>query len=161
MAAAFLSAVALTVWASELSSGQPPSPSAAVSIANAWVRAMPPSQKNTAAYLTLNNDTGKALNIVGAHSTAAAQIQMHNSRIVNGMMKMEHLKTVEVAPGERVEFAPGGMHLMVMGLKKMPVPGEQFNLCLELESMEPVCTLAQVLKGAPSPGDAMQNHQHH
>jgi len=53
------------------------------------------------------------------------------------------------------------MHLMIMGLDKMPAPGEQLTLCLELESMAPLCTVAPVRKVALSADDSMHNHKHH
>jgi len=132
-----------------------------VSLENAWVRAMPPTQHNTAGYLIFRNNGEKTVRIVGASSTPAAQVEMHNSRLKEGMMTMERVEIVEVAPGKSVEFAPGGMHLMIMGLDTMPAPGEQLRLCLELESMAPVCTAAPVRKVALSPDDSMHNHKHH
>jgi len=135
-------------------------PKANVFIENAWVRAMPASQASTAAYLTLINQGGHPLQIVGATTEPRSQVEMHSSRIVDGMMRMEQLQVVDVPPGKSVEFDPGGMHLMVMGLEKMPAPGERFKLCLEFESMAPVCTEAEVRKVAPSADDARHNHQH-
>jgi copper(I)-binding protein len=133
---------------------------ASASIENAWVRAMPPSQANTAGYLTLENTGQRALRIVGAHSLPEAVVEIHSSGIVDGMMTMQAVDVVEVAPGNSVEFGPGGMHLMIMGLEKMPAPGEQVKLCLEFESASPLCADATVRK-APPAADEADSHQHH
>lgn len=131
-----------------------------VRIENAWVRAMPPSQPNTAAYLTLHNGSDRALQVIGARSEPIARVEMHSSREVDGMLSMEQLDQVAVAPGQVIAFAPGGMHLMMMGLKKMPAAGEQVKLCLEFKSGASVCAEAEVRRVAPSADDAMQ-HNHH
>jgi copper(I)-binding protein len=132
-------------------------PTASASIEHAWVRAMPPSQANTAAYLTVENTGQVPLRIVGAHAHPEAVVEIHTSGIVDGMMTMQAVDVVDVAAGKSIEFAPGGMHLMIMGLQKMPAPGEQVKLCLEFESASPLCADVAVRKAPP----AAASHQHH
>jgi len=135
---------------------------AGVIIENAWVRAMPPSQPNTAAYLTVRNEGETRLQIVGATSEPHARVEIHTSREVDGMVSMARLQEVILEPGQSVQFAPGGMHLMMLGLNKMPAPGEQVKLCLVFDSGASACTNAEVRRVAPSPDDQLhQNHQHH
>ena len=133
-----------------------------VFIDNAWVRAMPPSQPNTAAYLTVRNEGEISLRIVAASSDPQAAVEIHTSREVDGMVSMQRLEGVTLKPGQSVEFAPGGMHLMMMGLNKMPAPGEQVKLCLQFDSGTSVCADAEVRRVAPS-SDHQQhhNHEHH
>lgn len=132
-----------------------------VSIENAWVRAMPPSQPNTAAYMTLRNDSDRTLKIIGARSEPIARVEIHTSREVDGMVRMEQLEQVTVAPGQLIVFAPGGMHLMMLGLKKMPAAGEQVKLCLEFKSGASVCAGAEVRRVAPPADEAMSQDMHH
>ncbi len=141
------------------SAGEPP---VMVVIENAWVRAMPPSQVNTAAYLSVHNIGDGRLQIVGASSQPEATVEIHTSREVDGMVTMQALEEVILAPGQRLEFAPGGMHLMILGLDKMPAPGEKLKLCLEFDGGASVCTIAEVRRVAPSPRDNIHTtHQHH
>lgn len=109
---------------------------------DAWVRAMPPSQSHTAAYLTLVNEGESAYAVVGATADVARSAEIHTTRKVDGYMRMEQLEGLAVAPGERVELAPGGTHVMLMGLPFMPEPGDIVKLCLQLHSGEQVCTEA-------------------
>ena len=46
------------------------------------------------------------------------------------MMSMQKVDSVDVAPGKDLRFAPGGYHLMLMGLKQPLVAGERFPLTL-------------------------------
>ena len=130
---------------------------AGLSLDGAWVRALPPGQPNTAAYLTATNRGAAAVTIVGAGAAIAAATEIHTTREVDGLQRMEQVARLSVAPGQSLAFAPGGTHLMLLGLAQMPVPGEQVRLCLELAGGAQVCTLAEVKKSA---GDE-QSHEHH
>mgnify|MGYP006367683543 FL=1 len=77
---------------------------------NVWVRAMPPFQPNSAGYLTLTNRGDNAIAIVSASSNVAKSVELHTTREVDGLMRMEKLQGLAVAPGEREELAPGGKH---------------------------------------------------
>jgi copper(I)-binding protein len=132
----------------------------ALEFSNAWVRSLPPSQSNTAGYLTLVNRGETAVAVVGASSDLAKKVELHTTRQVDGLMRMERLEGLAVAPGETVELAPGGTHLMLLGLAYMPVPGDEVRLCLQLASGEEVCTNAEVRGGGKAP-DAQDHQQHH
>ncbi len=124
---------------------------------DAWVRALPPFQPNTAAYLTLVNRGEVAVAIVGASSNVAEKVELHTTRKVDGLMRMEQLQGLAVAPGERVILAPGGTHLMLLGLAYMPAPGDDVQLCLQLATGGEVCTTAEVRTG----GDTLDHSHHH
>tara|TARA_R110001599_G_scaffold192503_1_gene387911 strand:- start:33281 stop:33742 length:462 start_codon:yes stop_codon:yes gene_type:complete len=128
-----------------------------LSLTEAWVRALPPGQPNTAAYVTATNKGSDALSVVGGRTDIADTLEIHTTREVDGLQRMEQLDTVTVAPGESAVFAPGGMHLMLLGLKRMPAASEEVILCLTLASGAEACTTAPVRKSA---GGA-QSHKHH
>ena len=71
-------------------------------------------------------------------------------------MRMEQLATLKVAPGSSLALAPGGAHLMLLGLSAMPGPGDSVRLCLTLATGPEICTDAPVRKDA-----ADDTHQHH
>ena len=126
---------------------------------NVWVRAMPPFQPNSAAYLTLTNRGDVAVAVVGASSNVAESVELHTTREVDGMMRMEKLQGLAIAPGERVELTPGGKHLMLFGLAFRLVPGDDVQICLQLVSGDEVCTDAEVRMSGDTPDAG--DHQHH
>ena len=133
--------------------------STSIEFENAWVRAMPPFQPNSAAYLTLINRGDVAIAIVGASSNVSDSAELHTTREVDGMMRMEKLEGLAVAPGERVELVPGGKHLMLFGLAFRLVAGDDVEICLQLATKEEVCTDAEVRMSGDTPDS--QDHQHH
>ena len=129
---------------------------------NAWVRALPPGQPNTAAYLTLVNRGEAVVVVESASANVADKVEIHTTRSADGLVRMEQLQSLEVAPGERLALSPGGTHLMLLGLEAMPVTGDTVQLCLQLSSQSEVCTSADVRKSSDtSDSQNGQHHQHH
>ncbi|GHD18495.1 hypothetical protein GCM10007052_25900 [Halioglobus japonicus] len=145
--AAVLAALPLVATASSLT------------IDDAWVRALPPVQKTTAAYLSLSNSGSEPAEVVAATVSGAGKVEIHTTAEVDGLLRMMELTTLTVAPGDTVALAPGGTHLMLFDLEAMPQPGQTRTLCLTFASGEELCTEAEVRKSAASAGD--HHHHHH
>lgn len=71
----------------------------------------------------------------------------------NGVGRMVHRETLDLPAGEEVTFAPGGMHLMLMGLSEKLVEGTAFPLTLRFEAAGEVTIDVQVLGAAASGPD--------
>ena len=125
-------------------------------IEDAWVRALPPTQSVTAAYLTVTNPGSAPVAITGGEADLAGEVQIHTTRDVDGYMRMERLQQIELPPGGSVRLEPGGVRLMLMQLQRMPAVGERLRLCLTLSSGQSACTEAAVKKSA-----AAGSHHHH
>ncbi|MEM6580864.1 MAG: copper chaperone PCu(A)C [Pseudomonadota bacterium] len=127
-------------------------------VETAWVRALPPTQSNTAGYLTITNSGDESVTITGGSSEIAEAVEIHTTREVDGLLRMQELTEITVEPGETVELAPGGMHLMLLGLKRMPAEGEEVALCLDVQDAPQQCVTAKAMKRADS---GHSNHTHH
>ncbi len=88
-----------------------PAAAAGVSVENPWLRFIIASRP-AAGYFTLHNDTGTAIELTGASSTACGMLMLHQTKEVNGVEKMLPVKSVAVPAHGTVSFAPGGYHLM-------------------------------------------------
>jgi periplasmic copper chaperone A len=139
-----------------VSAGPPAAPE--VTLEQAWVRAMPPTRRMTAAYLTVTNTGAQPLVISSASADIAATVEIHTSREVDGLVRMEQLDQVPVGPGQSVHFSPGGMHLMLLEMPAMPPPGSESQLCLGFADGRSACVEAPVRKSAGAEGD---EHSHH
>lgn len=85
-------------------------------------------------YLSIVNNGKVADALVGASSPAAASVQIHQSITVDNMARMRPLSAVEIAPGATVNIEPGGIHLMLMGLKAPLQAGQSVPLTLEFRT---------------------------
>ena len=101
---------------------------AEVKIENAWVRSTLPGQKVVGAFLTLTADTDMAL--LKATSPAARNVELHFMRMRDGMMEMRELEKIDLPRGTPVSLEPGGMHIMLIGLKAPIKAGDKIPLTL-------------------------------
>ena len=97
---------------------------------DAWVRAAPTAQMNTAAFAVLENRTDREVVIVSVASTASRVTEMHEMRDDNGIMRMRRIERLTVPPRGVVTLKPGGLHLMLMGLTAPLQAGATVTLTL-------------------------------
>lgn len=113
-----------------------------VKIENAWLRLLPPSSKMTAAYMQITSDQEDRL--VSVHSDLAKSVEIHQSKMENGVISMNEVSCLYLPQGEMVELKPQGYHLMVMGLKKALKEGDTHQFILEFEHAEPLTIILPV-----------------
>lgn len=99
---------------------------------DAWVRQPAPSRDVTAAYLVLVNDSDDAVRVVAGESTMAKTVELHEMAMDGSMMRMRQVKEIAVPPKSRVELKPGGLHVMLFGLKQPLKAGDLVPLTLTL-----------------------------
>lgn len=100
-------------------------------VKDAWVRLPPPGANIAAAYLTL--ETKQPLTLSGAQSPAAETVELHSMTMKNGIMEMRYLPTLALEPGKPVKLEPGGLHLMLINLKKPLKAGDSVQLVLNFK----------------------------
>ena len=101
-----------------------------LTIENAWARATPKGSEVGAGYLTIRND-GAVADRLTADSTDFAKVQMHEMKMSSGIMQMRELNDgMEIPAHGVVKFAPGGNHLMFVGLKSPLMKGETVHATL-------------------------------
>lgn len=97
-----------------------------------WVKAAEAGM--TAAFGTLGNSGDQDLTVVAATTRVAATMELHETvQGSDGTMTMQPKEDGFVVPaGGRLELAPGGDHLMLMGLDRALEPGETVPFALTL-----------------------------
>jgi len=126
----------------------------------AWIRQAPPVATVTAGYLTIHNPNEKPLVLEGADSPLFARVEFHRTRMDGGMAAMERQASVTIPPHGRVEFAPGGLHLMLFGPEKLLQVGEAVTINLRFEGGRNLPVSFSVRSWS---GEKTQHghHQHH
>ena len=99
-------------------------------VTGAWSRATPPGVSVGAAYLVITGGD-KDDRLTGASSERAEMVELHEVVEEEGVAKMRSTEEVQVAAGKRVELAPKGKHLMLMGLDAPLVAGQTYELVLK------------------------------
>jgi copper(I)-binding protein len=95
----------------------------------AWSRPTASAAMAGVVYLTIT-DSGAPTTLVSVSTPIAAQAEMHQSLMQNGMMEMLPVKSLPIAPGTPITFSPGGYHIMLTGLTQALAAGQSFPLTL-------------------------------
>jgi hypothetical protein len=130
-----------------------------IQVMHPWSRALPPVSANGAAYVTLMNSGHHADKLVGASSPVAQRAELHTHSMEGGVMKMRPVSSVELAPGKEVEFKPGGLHVMLIGLKHPLKKGDRFPLTLQFAHTPPM-TVEVTVQAADARRPESMHHEH-
>lgn len=80
-------------------------------IIHPWTRATSPAVKIAAGFLKVKNNGTRPDYLIAATSEATGRIEIHQSKVENGVAEMRPVAGLEIKPGETLELAPGGLHL--------------------------------------------------
>ncbi len=126
----------------------PATPTPALLVDQAWIRLVPPVARTSAAYLVLHNHSSRNLRLIGAATGIADSVELHATLEEQGMMKMRRQSSLELGAHARLEFAPGGLHLMLIGLKRPLRAHEQVSVTLLFEDGTSLSVQIPVQEGA-------------
>jgi copper(I)-binding protein len=101
----------------------------------------------SAVYFVLRNRGSQADRLVGASTAAAGRVELHETRQEGDMMRMTPVQAVEIPPGGEVVFKPGGLHVMLMDLKRDLKVGDSFELTLKFERAGDLTVTVAVREG--------------
>lgn len=127
---------------------------AGVQVREAFATVTMPGAPTGAAYMQVFNPGPKEVVLMSATSPVAERVQFHSMSMDGNIMRMREVTGgIPVPPGGTVSFAPGGMHIMLVGLKNQLVAGSSVPMTLSFT-------------GAPEmtvqlPVHAAGGHHHH
>jgi periplasmic copper chaperone A len=154
-AAAFTFALPAAVSAETFSIGD-------ITVETPWTRATPGGAKVAGGYLRIVNNGTEADRLIGGTSAFAERFEVHSMEMHDGVARMAPVEGgLEIPPGETVELAPGGYHVMFMGLERPLTEGETvagtlvFERAGTLQVNYPVAAMG--VRTAPGEGV----HSHH
>jgi len=125
-------------------------------IGHPWSRETPPNAPTAAVYLSIDNQGKEADRLLSAETPAAERVELHEHIQQGELMTMQQVTEVAIPAGEKVKFAPGGLHLMLFSPTKHYQDGERFPLTLNFARAGKVEVEVLVQKNASSNG-----HEHH
>ena len=116
--------------------------------------------------MTIVNRGAGADTLVAVETAAARKTEVHRSSTAGGVMKMERQDAgVAIPAGKQVAFAPGGYHVMFLGLSKATKLGDKVPATLVFKSGAKLKVEFQVAAGPPGTAagkaPAADAHHHH
>ncbi|MFN3226440.1 MAG: copper chaperone PCu(A)C [Hyphomicrobiales bacterium] len=106
-----------------------------LNLSNPRVIETPPNARNAGGFLTIMNTGDSDDRLVSASSSVAERVELHTMTMDGDVMRMRELEDgIALPAGEMVELAPGGLHVMFIGLTGPFVAGETVPVTLTFES---------------------------
>jgi hypothetical protein len=88
----------------------------------------------SAAYMTIVNNGSVADAVIGASTDVADVVEFHTVEMDGDIMRMRPVSQIDVPANGSVELRPGGLHIMLIGLKQDLNDGDMVNLTLTLQN---------------------------
>jgi copper(I)-binding protein len=76
--------------------------------------------------------------LVGVESPVAGRVEVHETRMVDDVMRMRLLGELDLPPGDSVKLVPGGIHVMFVGLTRALLEGDSVELTLRFGTADPL-----------------------
>ncbi len=133
--AIFLSLSLLSLFASD------------IQISKAYVRAMPPQAKTSAAFMLIKNNSDKDIYLLSAKSNISKFAELHNVRLKDGMMAMYQVPKILIKAHSTTSLKSGSFHIMLISLKtKFLKAGQKIKLNLKFSNTQMIDLILPVKK---------------
>jgi protein SCO1/2 len=123
----------------------------ALAIESAWARAAGRTG-TSAVYLVIRNHSSQDDALLGARSDVAETVEVHRSFMDQGMMRMEPAGRVVVPARGTLTLEPGGLHIMLIGLRRDLTEGTHLTVTLQFERAGPITVQVPVRAAAGMSG---------
>ena len=124
-----------------------------IHVADPWARATARPGMTGGGFMAITNRGTAPDRLVAITCAEAQSTELHRTVMQNGVMKMLPVQGLLLPPGGTVRLAPGGYHLMLIGLAKALSPGQATPCTLHFAHAGPLAvTLAVQGAGAMSDG---------
>jgi copper(I)-binding protein len=107
---------------------------AQTTVTDPWVRGTVAQQKATGLFVQLTSAQGGKL--VSGSSPVAGVVEIHEMAMVNDVMKMRQVPSLDLPAGKTVALKPGGYHVMLMNLKQALPAGSTVPVTLVVEGAD-------------------------
>ena len=104
-----------------------------IEVSQAWMR--PAAQgANGAVYFVIQNNSATTDELVGVSAEVAQAAEIHESKMSGDVMEMNQLQSIPLGANEDVTFAPGGLHIMLVGVNKDLKIGDEVDITLHFSN---------------------------
>ena len=128
-----------------------------ISITDAWISEPPPMLSVLAGYATIHNESSETKMLTAVSSPVFSRIEIHLSKVINGLATMQKQASLAIPAGNTVEFSPGNYHLMLFDPEITLKAGDKATIIFTFSDGYSIPVHASVKKRTIN----QQNHHHH
>jgi copper(I)-binding protein len=101
-------------------------------VRDGWVRLSPAGMPMLAGFGRIDNACPATATIVAADSAMFGSVELHESRLIEGISRMRAVPELRIAPHGEAQMKPGGLHLMLMQPSRQLDIGESVEVAFTL-----------------------------
>lgn len=136
---------------------------AEVAVSDAWARATAPGQDSAAIQCVISSR--KDARVIGVSSPLAGDAELHRMMLMNGMMMMHAVDSLNLKAGKPLNLSTDGYHLMLLNLKQALKAGDSVPFTLTVQfadkHKEKIEARAEVRPLTASTQESHEHHHHH
>jgi len=110
----------------------PPAAACVPQLRDGWVRLPPGRMPMMAGFGRIVNACAAPATVVAASSPSFAEVELHETRLIDGVSRMRHVPELRIAPDGSAVLKPGGLHLMLMRPAAALSPGSRVAVTFTL-----------------------------
>jgi len=114
-----------------------------VEVHHSWAR-IADSGATSGAYMEIANNDTVAITLVGVTTVDAGAAEVHETMQHDGMAHMMPRTELRIPAGDVVKLAPGGLHVMLIDVRRALVIGDSVRLRLRFSDSTSVAVTALV-----------------
>jgi len=118
-------------------------------VKDGWIRLLPGGMPMQAGFGRIENRCPMPATIVSASSPAYAGVELHESRVVDGVNRMRAVPELRIAPDSAAVLQPGGLHLMLIRPTATLKPGSRVAIEFVLKDGRKLLGEFEVRKPVP------------
>ena len=116
-----------------------------------------PNAKNGGVFFIIENNGDESDYLIAASSNKAEKVEIHEHIKVNDTLTMQETSDLLIKPNEKLDFVPGGYHVMLLGLKEPLKTGDKFPVTLTFKNSGSIDVDVHVEENIPE----NMSHDHH
>jgi periplasmic copper chaperone A len=126
-----------------------------ITISKAWARPAANGDNGAVYFLLQNHSAGKD-ELVSVSSDVAEAAEMHLSSMEGDVMQMAQVDSLPIKGKASIQFEPGGLHVMLVGLKQELKVGDEIQITLHFKEHEDITVKVSIQENGDI--DTMPNH---
>jgi copper(I)-binding protein len=140
-----ISSVALALAIAGCAAEQRQATTSEIEVSHVYVTE-PAMGERAALYFTVTNLTANEDELTTVSTPVAEAVEIHKTVEEAGRVVMEPIRSVTLPPKGELRFAPGGYHVMLIGLLESFAPGDYVDATLHFRDAGAIAVRGEVLR---------------
>jgi len=109
-------------------------------------------------YFVIHNHSSEVDELMGISAEIATAAEIHESKMNGDIMQMNRLESVPLEAYADLEFMPGRLHVMLVGLKSDLKLGDEIGIVLHFKTYEDIRVMVPIRESSVPEDHSSEDH---